>query len=160
MGVLRLLRSSHLDNLESLDLSCNDISWDAAETWAACTEVLPSLTALELSGCPGLGDRGVAALASWPGLARLKTLGLANCNFGDAGAIALARSPYAKGLRYINLSSNPIRTAGRQALAEAPLPPRMRLPKEYRHYFFMPNRPAARAALHATIAKVCDSGVN
>ncbi|MBY0230522.1 MAG: hypothetical protein K2W96_14650, partial [Gemmataceae bacterium] len=53
-----------------------------------------------------LRDTGAAALAGWPGLARVRCLDLSYNGIGRAGIVALAESPHATALEALSLSGN------------------------------------------------------
>ncbi len=91
----------------------------ALAEWLA-SDRLPRLRALTIAYSPALGAAGAAALASCPGLARLRELDLTGCRLGDRGARALAASPHLTNLRVLRLEQNGIRGTAARALAESP----------------------------------------
>jgi uncharacterized protein (TIGR02996 family) len=91
----------------------------ALAEWLA-SDRLPRLRALEITYSPALGAAGAAALASCPGLSRLRELDLTGSRLGNRGARALAASPHLTGLRVLCLGSNDIPGTAARALAESP----------------------------------------
>jgi uncharacterized protein (TIGR02996 family) len=116
-AVVAVTNSPHLARLRRLSLRCCRLRAADVERLAA-SPVLARLTALSLRENPGVGDRGVQALAA-PAAAGLGTLGLAACGVGDGGAAALAASPHLAGLRELDLSNNEVGDRGFLALASS-----------------------------------------
>jgi uncharacterized protein (TIGR02996 family) len=90
---LRPLASNpNLGQLRVLSMGDNpELGDGAAADLVACAN-LPGLVALELYKI-GLGSRGAAALATWPGLARLRYLDIRSNNLDDASLRQLLDSP-------------------------------------------------------------------
>lgn len=113
-GFQRLIASPHLGNLTALRVPENHIGnggisalFDAAS--------LTSLEVLDLSERNSYGRYnenplieaiGAAALASWPGLSKLRSLTLSSNAVGREGLRALLRSPRAAGLKELALRDN------------------------------------------------------
>jgi uncharacterized protein (TIGR02996 family) len=117
-----LARSPHRDRLRSLALN----GWAEPDLTASLTAAeLPGLRDLDLSGLLNLGDDLAVHLASWPGLAGLRRLNLANTGISDVGAVALARSRALANLRHLDLRGNPINLGIVESLRAAVGPDRL-----------------------------------
>ncbi len=116
-GVEALTGSELLENLTELDLSYNDLG-DAGATVLARSGRLSNLEVLEMTAC-GLTARGVAALvrAAMPRLTRLQ---IAQNGLGDQGLAALASAPFLPRLTELRLGF-PAGPDGIRALAAADL---------------------------------------
>jgi hypothetical protein len=114
-GLRALAASPLFASLDRLDLRA---SYFGPEGARALTAMPAAPLSLHLAGCD-IGDKGLAALAKWPGLARCRELILPNNHISDEGAAALARSPHAAGLVGINLHNNDIGDAGAARLLAA-----------------------------------------
>jgi uncharacterized protein (TIGR02996 family) len=143
-GVLALAGSHRFRDLESLDLSGNEIDDAAVAALAESThlvnlrelvlanneltdvglEVLADegwevrLESLDLSGNP-IGDGGVAHLAEAEVLGELARLSLERCELGPRGARELAGAYWFGGLTALNLNDNAIGPDGARAVAAA-----------------------------------------
>jgi len=143
-GVAILAASHRFRDLESLDLSGNEIEDDALATLVQSPHLLNlrelvlanneltdvglevladegweiRLANLDLSGNP-IGDGGVAHLADAEVLGELARLSLQQCEMGSRGARELAGAYWFGGLRALNLNGNSIGRAGAAALAGA-----------------------------------------
>jgi uncharacterized protein (TIGR02996 family) len=118
VGIQALL-ASPWKQMKTLRLPVNNIGPAEAEVlaqWLAGTQ----LEELDLNRNRGLRDGGARALASCPGLARLRVLRLIECALTDAGVQALASSPHLRELRFLNLADNPLTDASAEALAASP----------------------------------------
>jgi uncharacterized protein (TIGR02996 family) len=116
----RLVASPHLGNLTALRVPCNSIGSRAVSALFDAVS-LTSLAELDLSesGSYGRSQRygryredpvmeaaDLAALARWPGMARLRALTLSGNDTGRRGLRALLRSPHAAGLKALTLRAN------------------------------------------------------
>jgi uncharacterized protein (TIGR02996 family) len=115
-GVRHLLASPHLGNLTALRLPNNDIG-DGVISALLEARSLTALAELDLSNTARYGRYGedpyidsaaVAALAAWPGLARLRSLNLSGNDVGRDGLRALLRSPHAAGLKVLVFRANQV----------------------------------------------------
>ncbi|MBY0523754.1 MAG: TIGR02996 domain-containing protein [Gemmataceae bacterium] len=119
-GFRRLAASPHLGNLTTLRVPGNSIGNRAIRSLFDAAS-LTSLAELDLSetGSYGRTRRSgryhedpiieaadLAALAAWPGLARMRSLTLSGNNAGQRGLRALLRSPHVKDLKQLTLRSN------------------------------------------------------
>jgi uncharacterized protein (TIGR02996 family) len=119
-GFRRLVDSPHLGNLKALRVPGNAIGNRAIRALSHAAS-LSSLEELDLSETgsygrtrrsgryhedPVLEATDLAALAKWPGLARLRKLNLSGNNVGGRGLRALLRSPHAGGLKELTLRAN------------------------------------------------------
>jgi uncharacterized protein (TIGR02996 family) len=119
-GFRRLLSSRHLGNLKALRVPGNAIGRGAVSPLFDAAS-LTSLEELDLSEAGSYGRTrrygryredpvmeapDVAALASWPGLARLRTLALSGNDARRDGLRALLRSPRAAGLKQLTFRAN------------------------------------------------------
>jgi hypothetical protein len=111
----RLAEAPALSALDRLDLSGSPLGPQGAAALAALP-VAPLL--LNLCRCR-IGDKGLKALAAWPGLARCRELWLTANDISDAGLRALAASPHAAGLAGLVLYANRITDAGASRLLAA-----------------------------------------
>jgi uncharacterized protein (TIGR02996 family) len=108
--------------LDELDVSRNPFG---PEGTAALADG-PGPRALRLGGC-SIGDAGLARLASWPGLARVRVLDLTENGLTDASLRALAASPHAVALEALFLAGNgKITAAGVEAFLRSGLGGRLR----------------------------------
>jgi uncharacterized protein (TIGR02996 family) len=114
-----LLKSPHLAGLEALCLPLHVL--DDGSIYKLAQTALPNLTTLELAtGTPeqeygsGSGRRSprrtlstyaAKALASWRGLAKVRTLDISAAKFGVEGLTALTNSPYSAGLTALTARS-------------------------------------------------------
>jgi len=131
-GVRALARSPHLVNLRTLDLGANRrIGIDGARILAGApnlaelrsldvsstplgpdgvAELLsgswPALEALNLSWCD-IGDEGLLRLSEWPGLARIRHLGLGTNALGKEALARFADHPSTAGIEWISVIQNP-----------------------------------------------------
>jgi uncharacterized protein (TIGR02996 family) len=110
----RLCRSPHVKGLRALRVPKNAIGNGGVRVLAE-TDPMPGLAELDLSERgiygrygedPIVDAEGVAALAAWPGLARLHTLTLNGDDAGLEGLVALLMSPHAVGLKHLGLREN------------------------------------------------------
>jgi uncharacterized protein (TIGR02996 family) len=120
--VTRLIRTSHLVNLTSLDLSDCDVGSAGVRKLAQWSQV-EYLAALRL-GYAGCGDIGSAALAK-ARADRLTVLALYNNRIGPAGARSLAGCPHLGRLARLDLSRNPLGDEGARVLAGSAHLPRL-----------------------------------
>jgi uncharacterized protein (TIGR02996 family) len=106
-GFHSLIGSPHLRGLKVLRVPNNSIGNRGAEALVEC-DTLPNLEELDVSEenyygryaeDPVIDARGVAHLAEWPGLARLRTLVLAGNELQQSGLHALLQSPHTSGLK-------------------------------------------------------------
>jgi hypothetical protein len=114
-GLRAMAGSPLMASLDRLDISFSRIGPEGA---SALTAMPAAPLQLNLSGC-GIGDRGLEALARWPGLARCRDLRLPGNDITDIGASALAASPHTAGLVGLNLHGNAITNAGATRLLAA-----------------------------------------
>jgi uncharacterized protein (TIGR02996 family) len=114
-GMATLAAARHLTGLTKLWLRWCKFDARAMETLAGATH-LTGVTELHLYD--RIGPEGGIALATWPGLRAVRTLGLDSCGLGPEGVIALARSPHLGALMEYRSSSNNIDDAAIAALAE------------------------------------------
>jgi uncharacterized protein (TIGR02996 family) len=94
-GLFHLARSDSLGRLEELYLDRNDIGL-IGTTWVedlCASTTLTRLRVLSLAENP-IGSSGIAELAGWPGLRRLRWLNLSNCGLTEAAVRPLIASPY------------------------------------------------------------------
>ncbi len=126
------IRSNHgmvgLDDLpgalEELVMSGNTLGPAGAAAFTGAGK--PGPRSLRVSTCD-LGDAGVASLASWPGLGRVRFLDLALNGLGDDAVRALIASPHAGSLEALCLDHNPkITVPALEALLRSPLGARLR----------------------------------
>jgi uncharacterized protein (TIGR02996 family) len=117
-GLGALMRSPHLANLTSLDLSNNRFSADglAALTGA---EQLGRLTDLNLNYA-GLDLGGFERLAAWPGMERLTSLDVSSNFHGDTGLRLLTRGCRVPRLRSLNVANNNLTSASVEELLHWP----------------------------------------
>jgi uncharacterized protein (TIGR02996 family) len=113
--VRRLAEAPALSALDRLDLSGSRLGPQGA---AALTALPAAPFLLNLCRCR-IGDRGLKALAAWPGLARCRELWLTANGITDVGLRALAASPHAGGLAGLVLYANRITDAGASRLLAA-----------------------------------------
>jgi uncharacterized protein (TIGR02996 family) len=119
-----LVRAPLLGGLDGLNLSSVPLGERGAAVLASSGLQAPR--GLRLRGC-NLGNNGVAHLASWPGLARVRFLDLGDNGLRLEGVRALAESPHVDALEALDLSDN--RALGPLAvelLARSPLAARLR----------------------------------
>jgi uncharacterized protein (TIGR02996 family) len=119
----RLVASPHLSGLRALRLVSNGLGTAGVRALTQAA-TLTDLEDLDLSG-PGyyesyyddpiISAAGMELLASWPGLARVRSLTLSGSDVRPAGLRALLRSPHAGALRELSLRGG--RLDG-QAMAE------------------------------------------
>lgn len=114
-----LAGSAHLDGLRTLHLRECQLGDEGAEAWAARSN--PGLRELVLATDRRLGDSGVLALTSSPGLSELRTLSLEEAAIGDESAKAIAASPQLRGLRELSLSRTHVSIQGLRALLKSDL---------------------------------------
>jgi uncharacterized protein (TIGR02996 family) len=109
-GLQRLARSPHLGRLAALNVPHNSIGNGGIDVVAS--GAFPSLTELDLSEPGGYGRyaedpivdaSGMAVLARWPGLSRLRALALSGNAIRVEGLSELLRSPHAVGLKRLEL---------------------------------------------------------
>lgn len=113
-GLTALMQSERLQNLNTLDLSCNPVgSWPAA---LANAPVWQTLRTLDIAECT-LGDHDIHALTSTPSAPRLNSLSLAYNSVGSDGARALASWAVLPQLWEVNLHDNIIDDDGLNQLA-------------------------------------------
>jgi uncharacterized protein (TIGR02996 family) len=111
----RLAEAPAVSALDRLDLSGSPLGPQGAAALAA----LPAAPCLlNLCRCR-IGDKGLKALAAWPGLTRCRELWLTANGITDAGLRALAASPHAAGLAGLVLYANRITDAGASRLLAA-----------------------------------------
>jgi Leucine-rich repeat (LRR) protein len=115
-GTGRLVRDGNLASLTHLDLSDNRLGRGFI---AALVDAptFPALEELNLSYNPQLAD-AIPTLAEWPGLRRLRKLGLANVFLNRAGYDAIARSPHLDQLEVLDLRGSLSFAAAAQPLAQ------------------------------------------
>lgn len=111
----RLAEAPALSALDRLDLSGSPLGPQGA---AALTALPAAPLLLNLCRCR-IGDKGLKALAAWPGLARCRELWLTANDISDAGLRALAASPHAAGIAGLVLYANRITDAGASCLLAA-----------------------------------------
>jgi len=119
-GFRRLVASPHLANLRALRVPFNSIGNQSLNALSHAAS-LTSLAELDLSETgsygrsprfgryredPVLEATDLAALARWPGMARLRSLTLSGNDSGRRGLRALLRSPHAAGLKELTLRAN------------------------------------------------------
>jgi uncharacterized protein (TIGR02996 family) len=113
-GFRRLVASPHLRNLTALRARSNSIGNGGISALFNAVS-LTSLEELDLSEAdsynrygedPIIEARGMELLASWPGMARLRSLRLSGNSVGRNGLRALLRSPRATGLKMLILRDN------------------------------------------------------
>lgn len=119
-GFRRLVASPHLGNLTALRVPANAIGNRAIRALFDAVS-LTSLEELDLSETgsygrtrnygryredPVLEATDLAALARWPGMARLRALDLSGNNATDRGLRALLSSPQSSGLKHLRLRAN------------------------------------------------------
>jgi uncharacterized protein (TIGR02996 family) len=140
----RLLSSPYLDQLQSLDLSMNNLGNEGMRlvshcaglvnlvelglsgtglrggTWIRGFRRMPRLVTLRL-GSNLIGDAAVQTLARSASVKSLHRLDLSHCVFGSDGAAALAGSKHLTHLTELDLSANRIGDAGAESLANSAL---------------------------------------
>jgi hypothetical protein len=93
---LASLDTGRLDELQLWGQDLSAVRWDALGDGPR---------SLQLVNC-SLGDAAATRLAAWPGLARVRALGLPTNNLTNAGVRAIAESPHTGSLEAINLYGN------------------------------------------------------
>lgn len=121
-GLEQLLRSGHLQNLETLDIRGGEIS--ALPEFKELPQSGAPFIEIALSGNPIKGE-GLSALLRWPRCHRLRTLALDTCEIDAQGARALTDSPCWSTLRKLDLNRNPLGLDGAFVLAGASPPPQL-----------------------------------
>ncbi|MCE9564515.1 MAG: TIGR02996 domain-containing protein [Planctomycetes bacterium] len=111
-GLRRLVASPHLSKLKSLRMPSSSNLGHAGILVLTRASSLISLEELDLSG-RGVSERysedplvrspGMEALASWPGLATVRSLNLSGNDVGRVGLQALLRSKYASSLKELSV---------------------------------------------------------
>jgi hypothetical protein len=123
-GLSKLADTPFLGGLDVLDLGLN--GFGAKGLSALTSSGLEGPRLLWLDRC-ALGDAGMRCLARWPGLARVRYLGLGCNRITRAGLIALAESPHITPLEALDLNENePAMSDGLQALFRSPAGSRLR----------------------------------
>ncbi|HJZ56927.1 MAG TPA: TIGR02996 domain-containing protein [Gemmataceae bacterium] len=126
-GFRRLASSPHLRNLTALRVPHNSIGNSGID--AVICAALPALTELDLSESgsygryaedPIINASGMARLAGWPGLARLRSLSLSGNDLRRAGLRALLQSPHAIELKHLALRGNGLTGPAMQEFDAAP----------------------------------------
>ncbi len=132
-GFRRLVASPHLGNLKALRVPGNSIGNRAIRALVRAAS-LTSLEELDLSETgsygrtrrsgryredPVLEATDVAALARWPGLARLRKLNLSGNDVGSRGLRTLLHSPQASALKELTLRNNGLTERAMQAFRSA-----------------------------------------
>jgi uncharacterized protein (TIGR02996 family) len=132
-GFRRLVASPHLGNLTALRVPGNSVGSRAVRALRNAAS-LTSLAELDLSEAgsygrtrsfgryredPVIESTDLAALARWPGMARLRSLSLSGNDVGRDGLRALLRSPYATGLKELTLRANGLNGQAMQELGAA-----------------------------------------
>ena len=117
-----LLRHAPLcAQLQTLNLSRNDLQDEGAALLAQASARLPALRELSLAS-DDIGSSGAAALAHSPLLERLESLDLSANFIGDEGALALAHAPLQRPVS-IELADNAISARGAAELAHSQVLP-------------------------------------
>lgn len=119
-----LARSSHLQNLEGLNLGYNDLTDRGLETLTGIS-ALTRLRSLSINDNPHLGPPGIRALADSPYLGQLRTLDISGNGLTSSALRLLINSPTLKLLDHVALHGNAFGDAGIEALAESDLLKRM-----------------------------------
>ncbi|HYT88994.1 MAG TPA: TIGR02996 domain-containing protein [Gemmataceae bacterium] len=132
-GFARLTASPHLGNLRALRVPGNSVGNRSVRALTNAAS-LTSLVELDLSEAGSYGrSRGygryredpvieatdLAALARWPGMARLRSLTLSGNDPGRDGLRALLRSPHVTGLKELTLRANGLDGRGMQEFGGA-----------------------------------------
>jgi uncharacterized protein (TIGR02996 family) len=118
-AVARLVSSPRARNLRTLYLSRQRLG-DAGADGFGRSANLPNLVALYLMEAE-LTDEGMRCLCQWPGMKRLRDLGLPGNALGDTALDALAAVPFERGLKTLLIGGNPgFTTAGLIRLIESP----------------------------------------
>ncbi len=118
-GLEALLESSHLGNLQVLELPSAGITAAGARALAQARH-LSGLRELDLTWC-NIGAAGMEHLAGAAHLAGLTRLVLEATHLRAAGAAALASSPHLRSLRRLDLARSGILIGGVRALTDSPV---------------------------------------
>ncbi len=125
----RLMASPHLGVLRAIRMPGNYIGGGGIDALRGAA--VPSLEELDLAEESGYGAYGrygedpvitseaMESLATWPGLARVRSLRLSGNEAGRAGLRALLRSPFVGRLKELALRTNSLTAAALKELAEA-----------------------------------------
>jgi Ran GTPase-activating protein (RanGAP) involved in mRNA processing and transport len=124
-ALLPLLAAPWISKLERLELLWNSSLGDRGIEALASSPGLANLRHLEVTGC-GITAERVRALASSPHLGRLETLDLGNNTFGQAGWTALAEATGLPALTSLALGRTNPTAVGLARLARSPLAERLR----------------------------------
>ncbi|MCI0703349.1 MAG: TIGR02996 domain-containing protein, partial [Planctomycetia bacterium] len=117
-GFRMLLAHPILAELRELGVTSCSLTAEAVRALAE-SNYHPPVPELVLAWNP-IGDEGIAELVRWPGLSRIRVLGLNNAQIGDAGAAALAGCESLRSLRKLWLGGNQIGPQGAAALVASP----------------------------------------
>lgn len=149
-GVVALAQAPLLQNLESIDLSHNDIAGlsnlftrnniDESGRKKGFRGFLQS-SIEQLMGPNNITTNGANILARSPHTSNLKRLRLADNAIGDEGVIALAHSPYLTRLNHLDLDNNQFGDLGLQALSKGN--------QHHLHTLILSNNKLTDRSLHA-----------
>ncbi len=103
-AVARLVGSPKARNLKTFSLHQKPIG-DAGAVAFASSADLPNLDALYLSNT-AFTDTGARRLFEWPGMERLRELGLSANSLGDASLDLIAATPFKRGLKTLLIGEN------------------------------------------------------
>jgi uncharacterized protein (TIGR02996 family) len=119
-----LLRSPHVRDVQTLDLSFNSLSNRGVQALLDAGP-WPRLRVLDLRGNERISGRGANLLAHTTALPVLQQLDLRDNQINDVGVWQLARTRTLSRLAALNLAGNPLGDTGVRALARGPLLPRL-----------------------------------
>jgi len=111
-----IARGAQLKNLESLNLSVNDITHKGLEEFLQQSIALKSLRILNLGSNP-IGERGGQLFVDSQLISRLLSLDLSRTDLGDRGLMVLAGLSRKSSLTHLNLAFNEIGDKGIRALS-------------------------------------------
>ncbi|MBY0461163.1 MAG: hypothetical protein K2V38_27895, partial [Gemmataceae bacterium] len=115
-GMRALAKARELTGLKVLCFDHAGLNAEALEALATATHIRPEELWLYDDR---LTTRGGAALASWPGLASVRTLISYESGLAGGGVAALARSPHLGALKKLTLDGNRVTDVGAEALAQS-----------------------------------------